>query len=92
VPVHRGREHLVCYLGVIASRFRYKPEMCREIARSILDLAVAHDRLDPSERSNWNAWVDGGVPAIRGVGGADGRSAALARLFAAVRRPMPPRV
>ena len=87
-----GGKAAVCYLGVIASRFRYKPEMCREIARSILDLAVAHDRLDPSERSNWNAWVDGGVPAIRGVGGADGRSAALARLFAAVRRPMPPRV
>lgn len=87
-----GGKAAVCYLGVIASRFKYKPEMCREIARTILDLAVAHDRLDPSKRSNWNAWVDGGVPAIRGVGGADGRSAALARLFAAVRRPMPPRV
>jgi glucosyl-3-phosphoglycerate synthase len=87
-----GGKAAVCHLGVIASRFKYKPDMCREIARSILDLAVAHDRLDPHDRPSWNTWVDDGVPAIRGVGGTDGRSAALARLFAAVRRPMPPRV
>jgi glucosyl-3-phosphoglycerate synthase len=87
-----GGRAAVCHLGVIASRFKYKPDMCREIARTILDLAVAHDRLNPGERASWNNWVDGGVPAIRAVGGTEGRSAALARLFAAARRPMPSRV
>ena len=82
----------VCHLGVIASRFRYKPDMCREIARSILDLAVAYDRLDPDARPSWEAWVEGGVPAIRAVGGSDGHLAVLSGLFAAVRRPMPSRV
>jgi glucosyl-3-phosphoglycerate synthase len=82
----------VCHLGIIASRFNHKPDMCQEIARTILDLAVAHNRLPPDERSRWNTWVEGGVPAIHGVGATNGRSAVLARLFAAVRRPMPPRV
>ena len=81
----------VCHLGVIASRFKHKPDMGAEIARSILDLAVAYDRLHPHERPHWNTWVDGGLPAINAVGATNGRSAALARLFTAVRRPMPPR-
>jgi glucosyl-3-phosphoglycerate synthase len=86
-----GGTAAVCQLGVIASRFRYKPDMCREIAGSLLDLAVAHDRLHPADRPSWNSRVDGGAAAIAGVTATAGRSAALARLFAAVRRPMPPR-
>jgi glucosyl-3-phosphoglycerate synthase len=84
-----GGRSAVCHLGVIGSRFKYKHDMCREIARSILDLAVSHHRLDPDDRAGWNGWVDGAVPAIRAVDGASGYSASLARLFAAVRRPMP---
>jgi len=84
-----GGSTAVCHLGVIGSRFKYKHDMCREIARTILDLAVSHHRLDPGDRAYWNSWVDGGVPAIRAVGGGAGHSASLARLFAAVRRPMP---
>jgi glucosyl-3-phosphoglycerate synthase len=87
-----GGTATVCHLGVIASRFKHKPDMGGEIARSILDLAVAYDRLRPDERPQWETWVDGGLPAIRSVGATNGRSAALARLFTAVRRPMPPRM
>lgn len=85
-----GGTAAVHHLGVIASRFRPKSDMCREIARSILDLAIAHHRLHLDDRPTWNTWVDEGTPAVRSVGDANGRSAALARLFAAVRRPMPP--
>lgn len=84
-----GGTAAVCQLGVIASRFRYKPDMCREIAGSLLDMAVAHGRLDAADRPSWNSWVDGGAAAIATVTATAGRSAALARLFAAVRRPMP---
>jgi glucosyl-3-phosphoglycerate synthase len=86
-----GGTAAVSHLGVIASRFKYKPDMCREIARSILDLAIAHGRLHTNDRPRWNTWVDDGIPAILAVDGTNGRSATLARLFAAVRRPMPPR-
>ena len=89
VTVMKGATTAVSHLGVIASRFKYKPDMPREIARTILDLAVAYDRMDPDTRPGWDAWVDGAVEAIRGVGGDEGRSAVLARLFVAVRRPMP---
>jgi glucosyl-3-phosphoglycerate synthase len=86
-----GGTAAVCQLGVIASRFRYKPDMCREIAGSLLDLAIAYDRLESRDRPSWNTWVDGGAAAIAGVTPTAGRSAALAGLFAAVRRPMPSR-
>jgi glucosyl-3-phosphoglycerate synthase len=86
-----GGTAAVRHLGVIASRFRYKPDMCREIACSILDLAVAHNRLRPDHRPRWQAWVDQAAAAIAEITATGGRSAALARLFAAVRRPMPPR-
>lgn len=85
-----GGTATVCHLGVITSRFSHKPDMCQEIARTVLDLAVAHHRLHPDERQRWNTWVEGGLPAIRSVGATNGRSAVLARLFTAVRRPMPP--
>lgn len=81
----------VHHLGVIASRFRYKPDMCREIGESILDLATAHNRLHPHERPAWQAWLDQGAAAISAITATTGRSAALARLFAAARRPTPPR-
>jgi glucosyl-3-phosphoglycerate synthase len=87
-----GGTATVRHLGVIASRFKHKPAMCLEIGRSILDLAVAHNRLNLDNRPQWNTWVDEAAPAIHGVGAAGGRSATLARLFKAVRRPMPARV
>lgn len=86
-----GGTAAVCQLGVIASRFKYKPDMCREIAGTLLDLAVVHGRLTPEDRPSWDTWVDGGAAAIAGVTATAGRSAALAGLFAAVRRPMPSR-
>jgi glucosyl-3-phosphoglycerate synthase len=89
VTAMNGGTTAVSHLGVITSRFKYKPDMSREIGRTILDLAAAYDRLDPDARHRWDAWVDGAVPAIRAVGGAEGRSAILKRLFAAARRPMP---
>ena len=79
----------VLSLGMIASRFRHKPAMGREIARAVLKLAVDCGRLDPSESPMWNDWVDVGVATIAEIDAVGGRSRALARLFAAVRRPMP---
>lgn len=84
-----GGSSSVQHLGVIASRFRHKPAMGREIARAVLELAIIHGRLDRIRYPMWNEWVDGGVAAIAGIDGESGRSQTLARLFTAVRRPMP---
>jgi len=86
-----GGTTTVQHLGVITSRFRRKSHMHLEIGRSILDLAVARGRLDPDDRPLWDAWISDGSSAIHGVGAAGARSATLARLFKAVRRPMPVR-
>jgi glucosyl-3-phosphoglycerate synthase len=79
----------VQHLGVIASRFRYKPAMGHEIASAVLRLAISHGRLDPAQRPMWNEWVGHGVAVIAGLDGVSGRSQALASLFTAARRPMP---
>ncbi|WP_055493989.1 glycosyltransferase family 2 protein [Streptomyces sp. TP-A0356] len=82
----------VCHLGIIESRFRYNGgSMAHEIGRAILDMAVAHGRLRPQERPAWDSWLDEGVAAITPQKADSGRSATLARLFTAARRPMPPR-
>ncbi|MPZ26916.1 MAG: glycosyltransferase [Micromonosporaceae bacterium] len=86
-----GGTAAVRHLGVIGSRFKYKPDMCREIACSILDLATAHHRLHPDHRPSWQAWIDQGAAAISQITATSGRSTSLARLFAAARRPMPAR-
>ena len=88
-----GGTATVTHLGVIESRFRYKPDMGREIGRTILDLAVAHGRLDPLTRTRWDRWVAETAAVVAGIGDTRaGRSAALAKLFTAVRRPLPSRL
>lgn len=88
-----GGTTAVTHLGVIESRFRYKTNMAREIGRTILDLAIAHGRLDPLARPRWDRWVDEIANVIANVGDTrTGRSAALSQLFAAVRRPLPSRL
>lgn len=83
----------VCHLGEIGSRFRHKPGMPREIGRSVLDLAVSHGRIDPATRDRWERWVEEMAAVIAGITDSrTGRSAALSRLFAGVRRPLPSRV
>ncbi|WP_431900546.1 glycosyltransferase family 2 protein [Nonomuraea sp. bgisy101] len=85
-----GARANVRHLGVVGSRFRATGgTMAREIGTAILDLAVAHGRLDPAERGVWEAWLEDGVAAIAPQAADGGRSATLSRLFAAVRRPMP---
>lgn len=84
-----GGTSAVQHLGVISSRFRHKPAMGQEIARAVLGLAVSHGRLDPGDYPKWSQWVREGVAAINEISATTGRSQALARLFAAVRRPMP---
>ncbi len=79
----------VQHLGVIASRFRYKPAMGTEIAAAVLQLAMSSGRLDPLDRPLWNDWVSEGAATIAGIDEAGGRSRALASLFTAIRRPMP---
>ncbi|WP_265561328.1 glycosyltransferase family 2 protein [Streptomyces hygroscopicus] len=80
----------VCHLGIIESRFRYNGgSMAHEIGGTILDMAVAHGRLKPEDRPAWNRWLDDGVRAIAPHKADSGRSATLARLFTAARRPMP---
>lgn len=80
----------VQHLGVITSRFRRKSHMHLEIGRSILDLAIARYRLHADDRPAWEAWINDASTAIHAVGDPSARSATLARLFKAVRRPMPP--
>jgi hypothetical protein len=62
-----------------------------QIGRSILDLAIVHHRLHSEHRPLWDAWIADAGPAITAVTADGGRSAALAALFKAVRRPIPPR-
>ncbi|WP_158088602.1 glycosyltransferase family 2 protein [Thermoactinospora rubra] len=85
-----GATARVVHLGVIGSRFRPNGgSMAWEIGTTILDLAQAHGRLDPAERPRWDDWLAEGVAAVAPQDASGGRSATLARLFAAVRRPMP---
>ncbi|MFE6774812.1 glycosyltransferase family 2 protein [Streptomyces sp. NPDC057702] len=87
-----GGKASVCHLGVVSSRFRYNGgTMAHEIGRTILDLAIAHGRLAPDQRPAWDRWLEEGVRALAHHEADSGRSATLARLFAAVRRPMPSR-
>ncbi|GGL68757.1 hypothetical protein GCM10010129_10210 [Streptomyces fumigatiscleroticus] len=80
----------VCHLGEIGSRYRpHGGSMATEIGTRILDLAQEHGRLDPERRPAWDGWLRDGVAAIAPTRADEGRSATLARLFSAVRRPMP---
>ena len=79
----------VQHLGIIASRFRYKPDMGTEIASAVLQLAITNGRMDPGQLPLWTDWVSEGAAVIAGIDSSGGRSQALASLFAAVRRPMP---
>lgn len=85
-----GGRARVCHLGTLGSRFRANGgSMAREIGRTVLDMAVTHGRLHQDARPAWDRWLDEGVAAITSQSAAGGRSATLARLFAAVRRPLP---
>ncbi len=87
-----GARSRVCSLGVVSSRFRANNgDMARQIGRTVLDLAIEHQRIAPHVRSLWDKWLDEGVAAIAPQRADGGRSMTLARLFTAVRRPMPPR-
>ncbi|MCX4762027.1 glycosyltransferase [Streptomyces sp. NBC_01275] len=85
-----GGRTSICHLGEIGSRYRFHGgSMATEIGSRILDMAQAHDRLDPADRPDWDRWLQDGVAAIAPTQADHGRSAILARLFTAVRRPMP---
>lgn len=95
VTVALSRRHWVlAHVGTLRQRFRYHgDEMGKEIARAVLDVAVAHDRLAPESRGAWDEWVDKVTEAIAGYRGADeGREAYLARIMDLAARPLPPRI
>lgn len=80
----------VCHLGTVTSRFRHNGgTMAGQIGRTILDMAEQHNRLDPRDRPAWDRWLSEGIAALTPQTADSGRSATLARLFTAVRRPMP---
>ncbi|MBM9506816.1 glycosyltransferase family 2 protein [Actinacidiphila acididurans] len=80
----------VCHLGTITSRFRHNGgSMARQIGRAVLDMAEQYGRLEPHDRPAWDRWLEEGIAAITPQTADSGRSATLARLFTAVRRPMP---
>lgn len=82
----------VCHLGAVGSRFRFNGgSMAREIGRTVLDMAVRHGRLEPGDRPAWDRWLEEGIAAVAPQAADSGRSATLARLFTAVRRPLPAR-
>lgn len=91
IAVSGGRAS-VCHLGEVESRYRpHGAAMPRAIGESMLNAAVAYGRLDPDARPQWEDWLDEGVAALTEQTANGGRSATLARLFTAVRRPMPAR-
>ncbi|MGW0711832.1 glycosyltransferase family 2 protein [Streptomyces sp. NPDC002643] len=80
----------VVHLGVIDSQYSYHGRaMPTAIGRRILDMAEAHGRLAASDRPHWDEWLERGVDAVAPNTVDHGRSAVLARLFTAIRRPMP---
>lgn len=86
-----GRRHVVTGIGEYRQRFRYKPYMGREIARGVLDAAVAYGRLAADRRPEWEAWVEEVVAVVAGYRGeSDGRAAYRERLERAAARPLPP--
>jgi glucosyl-3-phosphoglycerate synthase len=77
-------------LGWYRGRFRYKPEMAFEIATALLDLAVAHRRLDPALRPRWDEWAQDMVEVLRGWRADPAEQEAFrVTLMAAASRPLP---
>lgn len=86
-----GRRHVVTGIGKYRQRFRYKPYMGREIARGVLDAAVAYGRLAADRRPDWEAWVEDVVAVVAGYRGhLAERPAYLERLGRVAARPLPP--
>jgi glucosyl-3-phosphoglycerate synthase len=86
-----GRPFLVTPIGMYRQRFRYKPDMGREIGKAILDLAVIHGRLDSRARPAWDRWVASLAATMGSYRGDPGdRDAQLGHLLAAAAVPLPP--
>ncbi len=88
--VMSGRPFSLTHIGLYRQRFRYKPDMGREIGRAILDVATEHGRLHQERRSAWNLWVDRLVEVMAGHRGdlLDGDTY-RERLFEAAAAPLP---
>lgn len=90
VATHQGRVE-VTRLGHYRGRFLYKPEMGREIGRTILDSAVAQRRLEPERRPEWDEWVEAVVAHVASYrGDAPSREAFRRELLRLAARPLPP--
>jgi glucosyl-3-phosphoglycerate synthase len=93
VPAARGRI-ADCDLGLFKGNLRgYAniPAIGTDVAAALLDLAIAHGRLDTSRRPEWDAWVDVVLGVLRTqppVGADDARY--VEDLLAAAARPLPP--
>ncbi|WP_170317139.1 glycosyltransferase family 2 protein [Acrocarpospora corrugata] len=86
-----GRPFIVTPIGMYRQRFRYKPDMGREIGKAILDVAIAHGRLAPPARPAWDHWVAWLAETMGSYrGDLEDRDAYLAHLMAAAAAPLPP--
>lgn len=78
-------------IGLYTGPTRRKPELGREVGEAVLDVAVAHGRLDPALRPQWDAWLADLMAVLLAqppIGAPqDGYQD---RLAAAAARPLPP--
>jgi glucosyl-3-phosphoglycerate synthase len=92
VAINGGRFEL-CPLGYHRGPTRYEraAKIGGEVARTILDLAEAHGRLDAAARPAWEAWLD---PVLALIAGQPPDGAPADEFMRAVRaaaaRPLPP--
>jgi glucosyl-3-phosphoglycerate synthase len=83
-----GRRTATADIGVYRGTVRPNPELPAEIARAILDLAVARGRLAASARPLWDEWLE---PILRLIGETTPDDTERRRMLDdAAARPLPP--
>ena len=86
----RGLRTEVVDVGVFNGPVRTKPELGLEVAQVLLDVAIAHGRLDRLLRPEWDAWVAAAMEVLRTQPGPDEAPGDYAaRLAAVASRPTP---
>ena len=90
-----GRKVVIADLGACENPirgYRNVPQMGRDVADAILDMAETAGHLDADARPAWDDWVEGVLDGIRGQPPEDADDAAyMRRLRAVAARPLPPR-
>jgi len=91
----RGWDTRVVDIGDYDGVVRENPALARDVAETILDVAVAEGRLDPERRAEWELWAAVVREVLRTASDVDTDDDAAvldytSRLISAIERPLPP--